>query len=131
MKEGEANFAMAIDRAGERVLAVFRKPARIVAFSMRDGSVSAKADTCGDADDIFVDPKRDRIYVSCGEGSIDVFQSGSGEYKRLGPNKDRTGRTNFAFCPGAGQLFPRCAGDAEPRSSGLGISSCPVRKGTA
>jgi hypothetical protein len=105
MKEGEANFAMAIDRAGERVLAVFRKPARIVAFSMRDGSVSAKADTCGDADDIFVDPKRDRIYVSCGEGSIDVFQSGSGEYKRLGQIKTEPGARTSLFVPELDSFF--------------------------
>jgi hypothetical protein len=29
--------------------------------------------TCGDADDLFIDERRNRIYLSCGEGFIDVL----------------------------------------------------------
>jgi len=33
-------------------------------------------DICGDADDLFVDAKRQRVYISCGEGFLDVLDSG-------------------------------------------------------
>jgi DNA-binding beta-propeller fold protein YncE len=105
MKEGEANFPMAIDRAGEHVLAVFRKPASLVAFSMGNGLVSAKVDTCGDADDIFIDPERDRVYVSCGEGFIDVFESRTGDYKDLGRVKTVAGARTSFFAPELDRLF--------------------------
>jgi DNA-binding beta-propeller fold protein YncE len=60
------NFAMALnDRAGH-VIVAFRNPARIAAFSMSDGAPVANAELCADADDVFVDEKRGRVYVSCG-----------------------------------------------------------------
>ena len=30
--------------------------------------------TCGDADDVFFDAKRRRVYVSCGDGTVDAWQ---------------------------------------------------------
>ena len=58
----------------QRVLVVFRSPPTLVALSTEDGHVVAELDTCGDADDVFVDAKRHRVYVSCGEGMVDVFE---------------------------------------------------------
>jgi hypothetical protein len=39
--------------------------------------------TCGDPDDIAVDEKRNRAYVSCGQGFIDVFQLGDSNPLRI------------------------------------------------
>ena len=50
-----SNFPMAIDGEAHRVLIVFRSPARLMALSNQDGHVAAQAETCGDADDVFVD----------------------------------------------------------------------------
>src|SRR5262249_33209653 len=68
-----SNFPMAIERDAHRVLAVFRRPPTLMALSSQDGHVLAKVETCGDADDVFVDHKRHRVYVSCGEGIVDVL----------------------------------------------------------
>ena len=68
-----ANYPMAIDEQKQSVLSVFRKPARIVRYATRDGAVVAESDVCVDADDVFVDAKRRRIYVICGEGAVDVL----------------------------------------------------------
>ncbi len=68
-----ANYPMAIDEGGSSVLAVFRRPARIARYSMKDGSLSMETETCGDADDVFVDAPRKRVYVICGEGVVDVL----------------------------------------------------------
>lgn len=76
------NFPMALDPAHRRVLIVTRNPPRLIAYDKDDGSVVARSDTCGDADDLFVDAKRSRVYVSCGAGFIDVFEVEGAHYKR-------------------------------------------------
>ncbi len=45
-----------------------------MALSSQDGRITTKLATCGDADDVFVDAKRNRVYVSCGEGVVDVLE---------------------------------------------------------
>lgn len=70
---GSSNYPMAIDEESGSVLSVFRRPARIARYSMKDGSILADAGVCGDADDVFVDAKRNHIYVVCGEGVVDVL----------------------------------------------------------
>jgi len=68
-----SNYPMAIDEESRTVLSVFRRPARIASYAMKDGSLSADAEVCGDADDLFVDANRNRVYVVCGEGVVDVL----------------------------------------------------------
>jgi DNA-binding beta-propeller fold protein YncE len=78
-----ANFAMALDHARHLVLVAFREPAELGVFSAADGKLVASVPTCGDVDDIFVDVKRDRIYVSCGEGFVDVFAADGSAYRQI------------------------------------------------
>src|SRR5215468_4838649 len=81
MKDSGANFPMALDEDAQRVLVAFRSPGRLGAFSARDGESLASVELCGDADDLFVDAKRGRVYVSCGEGFLDVLDAR--DYRRL------------------------------------------------
>ena len=74
--EASANFPMAVQQKASELLTAFRRPPRLTAVDTRNGNVTTTVSTCGDADDVFVDDKRDRAYVSCGEGFIDVFQLG-------------------------------------------------------
>jgi DNA-binding beta-propeller fold protein YncE len=68
-----AHYPMAIDAANKAVLSVFRGPARIARYSMVDGSILQERDTCEDADDVFVDAKRKRVYIVCGQGVVDIL----------------------------------------------------------
>src|SRR6267142_559332 len=77
-----SNFPMAIDHDAHRVLVVFRSPATLVALSSQDGRVADKLETCSDADDVFVDPRRRRVYVSCGEGVVDVREQSETGYRQ-------------------------------------------------
>jgi DNA-binding beta-propeller fold protein YncE len=77
------NYAMTLDPDAKRVLVAFRQPAKLGAISMADGSVVALVDACADADDMFLDRKRERVYISCGEGFIDVFDAKGNGYPRL------------------------------------------------
>src|SRR5215469_13899848 len=78
------NFPMAIDQSSAQVLSVFRSPPKLGIFSIGDGRLVTALETCGDADDVFVDRKRHRVYVSCGQGFVDVFGSRQGAYERGG-----------------------------------------------
>lgn len=77
-----ANFPMILDGAGHAAV-VFREPARLVLFDLASGKIAAKADTCGDSDDVFFDPKRQFFYVSCGAGKVDVFGPGLALVQRI------------------------------------------------
>ena len=81
--ELRANFPLALDPARSRVISIFRHPARLEAFEMRSGQRVIGSDVCGDSDDVFVDSKRNRVYVICGAGYVDTFDSSQGTYTRV------------------------------------------------
>ena len=104
MREAAANFPMAIDNDGHLVIVAFRKPAKLMAFA-QDGSVVANLPICGDADDVFVDAKRRRVYVSCGEGVIDVLERRGSGYERIGQVPTVSGARTSLLLPEADRLF--------------------------
>jgi hypothetical protein len=105
INDRQQNFPMAIDEDRERVLVGFRNPATLAAFAMRDGSLAGSIESCGDADDLFVDAKRRRIYVSCGEGFIDVFESHGGRYVRMEHLATPAGARTSLFVPELDRFF--------------------------
>ncbi len=100
-----ANFPMAVDAAARRVVAVFRAPPRLVAFDAVSGDVRADLPTCGDADDVFVDVKRGRLYVSCGEGAIEVFERRPEGYAALARIATALGARTALFAPERDRLY--------------------------
>jgi len=100
-----SNFPMAIDGEAHRVLAVFRSPPTLMAFSSQDRRMVAKVETCGDADDVFVDPKRSRVYVSCGEGLVDVLERHEAGYGRVARVPTASGARTLLFVPELDLLF--------------------------
>ena len=99
-----SNFPMALDRATHRVIAIARHPARLLAFA-EDGARVAELPTCGDADDVWVDAKRDRIYVSCGEGAVDVVARNDKGYQSLGRLPTASGARTSFFLPETDRLY--------------------------
>jgi DNA-binding beta-propeller fold protein YncE len=100
-----ANFPMALDPDAHRVLVVFRSPPTLIALSTQDGKIVAKLETCGDADDVFVDAKRHRVYVSCGEGAVDVLEPREVGYARLAKVPTVSGARTSLFVPEVDRLF--------------------------
>jgi hypothetical protein len=99
-----ANFPLALDEPHQRILAVFRHPARIGVFRTQDGQLLTTVDTCSDADDVFVDEKRNRIYVSCGEGFVDILAAQGAGYVSLGRIPTASGARTSLFVPGIDRL---------------------------
>jgi DNA-binding beta-propeller fold protein YncE len=94
-----ANFPMALDPVRRQVLVIFRAPAELGVFSMTGGKLIATAETCGDADDLFVDAKRGRVYVSCGAGFLDVFEASGTTYRRAARIPTVSGARSSLFVP--------------------------------
>jgi hypothetical protein len=92
-------------REAHRILVVFRGPARLLVLSTTENALIADLDTCGDADDVFVDPKRHRAYVSCGAGQVDVFEQHEGSYQRTGNVGTSPGARTSLFVPELDRLF--------------------------
>jgi hypothetical protein len=100
-----ANFPMAIEGTGAVVATVFRQPPKLVLLDTKTGAATQQLDTCGDADDVFFDGKRGRIYVSCGAGAVDVFQAGAEGYRPLARVETSSGARTSFFVPELDRLF--------------------------
>ena len=98
-----ANFPMALRDDAQQVIVVFRRPARLGVFAMADGASVAAPPSCGDADDVFHDAKRHRVYVSCGEGFVDVFDDEG--YRRVGHVPTVAGARTSLFVPELDRLL--------------------------
>lgn len=99
-----SNFPMALGDGGI-VAVVFRSPPRLVRFRPSSGQVATANAACGDADDVFFDAKRQRYYVSCGAGVIDVFQVSGGAVEALPPVSTAWGARTSLFVPELDRLF--------------------------
>jgi DNA-binding beta-propeller fold protein YncE len=78
-----ANFPMALDEAGRRLLVGTRAPALLLAYDIDTGRVVAKHPIGGDTDDLFFDAARKRVYVVCGEGRIDILRQDDPDHYAL------------------------------------------------
>ena len=100
-----ANFPMAFDAAQAAVAVVFRNPTRLVIFDINTGKPISILKTCGDADDVFFDAKRRRVYVSCGDGNVDAWQRDGSNYRHLDLLKTAAGARTSLFVPDLDRLF--------------------------
>ncbi len=100
-----SNFPIALDPGGTVLATVFRSPARLVLLDTRTGTVMTSLPICGDADDVFFDAGRHRLYVSCGEGVVEVVQESAGIYRTLSRIKTSSGARTSMFVPELDRLF--------------------------
>jgi hypothetical protein len=99
------NFPMAWLGARGEVVAVFRSPARLVRIRAADGAVIDNQEICGDADDVFHDARRDRLYVTCGQGVVDVLGADGAAYARLTRVPTVPGARTGLFVPELDRLY--------------------------
>jgi DNA-binding beta-propeller fold protein YncE len=98
-----ANYPMALDESGHAVLVVFRGPSKLAAFDTTSGMMTASVPSCGDSDDLFLDEKRRLIYVSCGDGTLDVFRREG--LARIAHIATSSGARTSLFVPELDRLF--------------------------
>jgi DNA-binding beta-propeller fold protein YncE len=73
--EAAANYPMALDEGNHRLFLGCRRPAKVLVYDTASGSRVGSADAVGDTDDLFYDARRQRLYVTGGDGAIDVFDA--------------------------------------------------------
>jgi DNA-binding beta-propeller fold protein YncE len=100
-----SNFPMALADAGGTLAVVFRSPPRLAILNTATGALTASIKTCGDADDVFFDRKRDQFYVSCGEGAVDVVQRNLEGGLRAERVATSSGARTSIFVPQLDRLF--------------------------
>jgi len=79
----EHNFPMALDEADHRLFVVTHEPARLAVLDTATGHSVAEFPCVQDADDVYYDSARKRIYISGGEGFISVFQQSDPDHYSL------------------------------------------------
>jgi DNA-binding beta-propeller fold protein YncE len=91
----QANYPMALDENTHRLLIGCRRPASLTLFETDAGKSLGAIPVVGDADDLFYDGDRRRVYVIGGDGFIDVVQRDHDTLRRIArvPTRDgaRTG----------------------------------------
>lgn len=93
MEKYRDNFPMAIDRTRHRLFVVCRRPADLLALDSRSGKIVAHVGVVRDADDVYYDKTRRRLYVSGGQGAISVVDQLDADHYRL--------ETTLPTAPGA------------------------------
>jgi len=106
MKEFRANFPMALDEANHRLFVGCRKPARLVVFDTKTAKVVSDTAISGDIDDLFYDATRKRLYLSCGEGFLDVVaQRDPDHYERTERIVTASGARTSFYSPALDRLW--------------------------
>jgi DNA-binding beta-propeller fold protein YncE len=103
--DAQANFPMALDEADARLMVVYREPALLAVFDTRSGTPVARLPACGDTDDVFFDAKRQRVYLSCGAGFLDVIQQHGSAYEELARIPTVPGARTALFVPERDRLY--------------------------
>jgi DNA-binding beta-propeller fold protein YncE len=101
-----ANFPMALDEASHRLFVGCRLPSRLIVLNTDSGDIVAKVDISGDADEVFYDSKRHRVYAVCGAGKVDIIeQAEPNQYKRSAQIDTVVGARTGLFVPERDTLF--------------------------
>lgn len=99
------NFPMAIASSDTALAVVFRSPAELMLIDRERGVIRARLPACDDADDVFFDPKRRQIYVSCGGGVVDTWRWDGAAYRAMPPTPTAGGARTSLFVPELDRLF--------------------------
>jgi hypothetical protein len=101
-----ANFPMALDESDGRLFVGCRKPAEVRVFDSASGKIAAAFSCVGDTDDLFWDAALKRLYVTGGEGFVDVYrQQDSYHYQRIARIPTGAGARTSLFVPEQKRLY--------------------------
>ncbi|MGH7736169.1 MAG: hypothetical protein ACREOE_21345, partial [Gemmatimonadales bacterium] len=83
----------------------FRNPPTLALIESASGTLLARVESCSDADDLFFGDRRQRIYETCGQGVIDVYEWTGGRLARLARVPTSSGSRTSLFVPELDRLF--------------------------
>jgi DNA-binding beta-propeller fold protein YncE len=102
----KANYPMALDEANHRLFIGCRRPAKVLIYDTTNGKEVSSFDIVGDTDDVFYDAARKRLYVSGGDGYVDVVQDqGSNNFARIAHIATAAGARTSLFVVDQSRLY--------------------------
>jgi DNA-binding beta-propeller fold protein YncE len=112
---GSANYPMALDMARHRLFVATRRPPHVVVFDTESGKTVATLEADSDADDLFYDAARQRLYGCFGSGSVIVYaQSGPDHYTVVAKVPTADGARTGLFSADLQRLFVAVPHRANP-----------------
>lgn len=100
------NYPMALDEDSHRLLTVYRSPSQLSVIDTDTGKPVAKLAAVNDADDIWFDSKNKQIYLTGGEGYLDVIsQKDQNSYQEIAKISTGQGGRTSLFVPALDRLF--------------------------
>ena len=122
--EARANFPMALDERDHRLVVATWQPPTLIVFNTESGDELGRIGICADADDVFYDTARPQLYVSCGEGLLDVLTLRDAALERIARIATAAGARTALFVPEFGSPLycgaaPRHAAGRDPRLSAV------------
>jgi DNA-binding beta-propeller fold protein YncE len=102
----KSNFPMALDEANHRLFVGCRRPAKVLVYDTAAGKELTSFDIVGDTDDLFYDAARKRLYVSGGEGYLDVIEDqGTNRFARVAHVATAAGARTSLFAADQNRLY--------------------------
>lgn len=108
------NYPMALDAGTHRLFVVYREPSELHVIDSQSGNVLARLAVSGDPDDIFYDSEKGRLYVSGGQGFVDIISDKGGRYSETARVPTENGARTSLFVPQLDRLYvavPDYSGD--------------------
>jgi len=104
--DAKANFPMALDEEHHRLFVGCRRPAKALVYDTAKGALVTSFEIVGDTDDLFYDAARKRLYVTGGEGFVDVFEDGGdGRFRRTAHIASAAGARTSLYVPSLNRLY--------------------------
>jgi len=101
-----ANYPMALDEGNHRLFIGCRNPAVVLIYDTTSGKRVGSTPIVGDTDDLFFDAARKRLYVTGGEGYIDVLQQNDADHlTRIARVTSAGGARTSLYVPDQGRLY--------------------------
>ena len=101
-----ANYPMSLDEANHRVFIGCRRPAKVLVLDTASGKERSSFEIVGDTDDLFYDAARKRLYVSGGDGFIDVvLDQGDNKFSRIAHLPTAAGARTSLFVADQDRLY--------------------------
>lgn len=108
------NYPMALDEGSHRLFVVYREPPELHVVNTESGKIIASMAVVGDPDDIFYDAENKQVYVSGGQGFIEIISERDGSYYESGKIQTENGARTSLFVPQMNRLYvavPDYSGD--------------------
>lgn len=102
LSEAKANFPLILDELNQRLFTGCRDPARLLVYDYAKpaGRLITDVPIAHDADDLFYDAPNHLLYVSCGQGILDVIRQDSPDhYEIIQRIPSATGARTSLFIP--------------------------------